>query len=295
CLVAADGGRAGTCGDGPACSPVMSPCAVGADCCSNVCMGGMCAPSSAMCRPAGEACGGNGDCCGQLCTGGRCALLEGCRVEGEICASSADCCSALCVLDAQSVGHCSALPMCNENDHKMCTRQVGEICGGNDDCCSDECVMLSGGLKRCAPSGGCRTQCELCSSDADCCSGSCMGQDEGFGVCQPAPMCGADGEQCGGNPDCCSDETCVTLPPPAGAHRCQAPFGDAACRPEGAPCAMPTECCGGYCLPGMTGTFSCTSTCAADGDACTADGDCCASGSTCQVISGALLCAPLVP
>ena len=281
------------CSDTPTCAVAGAACTVGADCCEDVCMAVHCGSMPPpMCKPAGEACAGNPECCGQVCSGGHCALLEGCRVQGEICGSSTDCCTAVCQIDAQSVGHCTPLPMCNENDHKGCTQQVGDICGGNPDCCSRECSMLADGVKRCVPAGGCRSQCELCSSNADCCSGVCNGPDGSMGVCQPAPTCGADGEMCGGNPDCCAGETCVKLPPPSMANRCEVPV-DGACRSEGSTCAVPSECCSALCLASSTG-LSCASMCVADGNACTSDGDCCTTGSACMVVDGVLTCEPVL-
>jgi hypothetical protein len=90
--------------------------------------------------------------------------------------------------------------------------------------------MQAGGLARCAPHGGCRSECELCGSNDDCCSGSCSAQETGQGLCQPsACACGADGETCGADPDCCTGSSCVGGAGPMASRRC-APEGEVSCR-----------------------------------------------------------------
>jgi hypothetical protein len=77
-------------------------------------------------------------------------------------------------------------------------------------------------------------------------------------------------------------------------RRCE-PVVDAGCRASGVSCAVTSDCCGGYCVPGATGSLACATSCVADGEACTGNGDCCDMTASCEVVYGVRLCEPAGP
>jgi hypothetical protein len=145
-------------------------------------------------------------------------------------------------------------------------------------------------VKRCAPTGGCRPECDLCTSGAECCSGTCGVDAMGVSRCQPS-SCGAIGEICDKDPDCCPGSRCAPEPEHAGPKRCQPPAG-APCVGENA-CAISTECCAGRCVPSESGRL-CAPACLPVGAACSARADCCGPTVDCLAVGGARTCAPLV-
>lgn len=298
-----------SCASGPLCAPVDGACVVSNDCCSGSCAAGTCAsPAGAACKAAGEFCAANGDCCGESCATAsdgrtRCALLEGCRPSGEVCTSASDCCTGQCARGAgEDAGRCSPLVTCTANDGQACTAQVGEVCVGNAECCSRLCKPTAEGVKRCAASGGCGGQCETCSESTDCCSGSCAKDANGILRCAAAGGCGAPGERCTGPAQCCAPskpagappppkgDGCTADPPGSEVRKCAAP-APAHCGKDGTACAIASDCCGSFCVPGKKGGLTCASACLPDGASCSTRNDCCGASSDCLRLAGTLVCA----
>ena len=99
-----------------------------------------------------------------------------------------------------------------------------------------------------------------------------------------------------GNGDRCPPATCVPDPPPSGAKRCRAPAGDGACHPDGAPCALGAECCGGRCDPSPTDAgLLCGSSCVAAGARARRARTAAPHAPLCLSVHGALVCAPGTP
>jgi hypothetical protein len=193
------------------------------------------------------------------------------------------------------VKRCTALAQCTMGDKRTCVRQVGDVCKDANQCCSRVCLTTGDGTKRCAPSGGCRAECETCAVGADCCSGACGPGTDGVTRCQPATACGKPGEICDKDPDCCSAggvSKCLPDPMPDGPKRCHRP-GTPACVANGASCALTSECCAGRCVPGPGGTLSCSQACLPFGAACASRADCCGLDVDCMHLGGGLVCAPL--
>jgi hypothetical protein len=102
----ADGGADGGVDGGAGCKANASPCASGAECCSNVCTSGRCAPP-AVCQPQSAACTSAADCCaGLFCsvpagqTSGTCQPGSTCGSAGQQCSVGTDggvsaCCPGL--------------------------------------------------------------------------------------------------------------------------------------------------------------------------------------------------------
>jgi hypothetical protein len=283
------------------CASIGELCQTDADCCSHDCAGGSCQGQSLGCLPAGESCAENDDCCGRLCldTGDgavRCALRTACRVEGEVCGADSDCCSGACGEIEPGFGFCIPLAACTSGDGKSCSRQVGELCKGDGDCCSRVCLGPPELGKRCAPSGGCRAQCELCTADGECCSGSCLPDASGVLRCAAADGCLKEAEICETDGDCCVTKgkaRCSDDPGgPTGARRCHGQDPPAPCLGGEAACALGSACCSELCLP-AGGGYACELECMPDGKACTIRADCCGLFSDCVAIDGMRVCAPI--
>jgi hypothetical protein len=73
-----------------------------------------------------------------------------------------------------------------------------------------------------------------------------------------------------------------------GALRCLGAIG-ATCLAGGAACAVPEQCCSGFCLPDGAGGLACRPACAPAGAPCVASGDCCERA--CVGPSGRAVCA----
>jgi hypothetical protein len=227
------------------------------------------------------------------CGGGPgCGVADACRVEGDACASAADCCSGSCTSDDQGTPRCHALDACSTSSGATCTLQAGEICSTDEACCSGACAS-AGTDKRCAYLGGCHLECELCSSDAECCSHHCADDGTGARRCRAAPglACRPDGEQCIDGADCCPGSSCGKSEPPLEPRRCHRP---SLALPDGATCALPSDCQGDVCAPNDEGTLVCASTCRAEGQPCSARADCCQMLThECLPVGGAPTCVDL--
>jgi hypothetical protein len=107
--------------------------------------------------------------------------------------------------------------------------------------------------------------------------------------------CRAIGDLCGKSTDCCLGGTDSCRADSNGTLRCLGPSAGATCLPEGLPCSVAAQCCGGRCLPETTGTLTltltCASTCAPFGAPCVALEDCCAG--VCLGPAGARVCTQL--
>ena len=118
------------------------------------------------------------------------------------------------------------------------------------------------------------------------------------GPMAPPPMtkgCRALGELCAKSPDCCAGGADSCRADANGTLRCLGPSAGSTCLPEGLPCSVAAQCCGGlWCLPDTTGALTCASTCAPTGAPCVALEDCCAGVSgDCLGPAGARVCTHL--
>jgi hypothetical protein len=202
-------------------------CSVNADCQSQLCTNGKCAPPA--CAPTcanGSACGMAGpfgDCSTQNCSLGVCtaALFSmSCSVDG-------DCATGACVANVCGTPTCS--PHCGQS--------AG--CGVNADCNSQVCAFGTCLPPACSPTCA---EGAACGANGDCTTRNCVN-----GVCAPpacSPHC-AQGSPCAQNGECgstvCTNNACV--PPPCSGH-CGPGVGCGA----NADCAS-RVCTGGVCLP----------------------------------------------
>jgi hypothetical protein len=97
------------------------------------------------------------------------------------------------------------------------------------------------------------------------------------------------GERCQKTTSCCGMAAVTCRPDAAGVSRCQG-AATAACEADGQGCAVPAQCCSGFCLPDTQGTLACRASCAPVGAPCAATSDCCAG--TCGGEPGKSVCLP---
>jgi hypothetical protein len=183
---------------------------------------------------------------------------------------------------APAVATCASLPGC---------RVAQELCKDDKECCSGACRGMppaeGHGPKRCADVGGCSSSGERCAVAANCCSGQCVVGPEGVARCK-GMGCRQPGERCGKSDECCGKAANACRADAAGALRCQGPA--AACVSDGHGCALPDQCCSGFCLPDATGALYCRAACAPVGAPCAGTGDCCAG--VCGGEPGRTVCIP---
>lgn len=186
-----------------------------------------------LCRPRGEPCSSGGNCCGLVCSTGYCAALNWCLPTFEPCETDIECCSGKCERDVSGFKRCLPIGGCRTSGPVLTTKgplnQFGEICRGNHDCCSSSCQTDTEGVARCKKRGDptssatnpvCLPEGELCETDQECCAAA----DGGAPRCDRPPA-----------------------PPGETAYPKRCLTGGTACRPNGAQCADPTQCCGGTC------------------------------------------------
>jgi hypothetical protein len=271
-------------------------CGNNAECCSNRCIDGAC-ETTGGCLPVGEDCGlgGSAGCCSLNCTLAeddrmRCSGIGACRSEGEVCSEPADCCTYQC-----ESGYCRVDPDCNtsglvcESDEDCCSGKcnndgsgfqtctplggctpTGDLCFTDDVCCSDAAHDGSGACEaanvigNCGQPLGCAPAGELCgplyqaccpclapADTATCPNASgaafCRQTTEGVARCF-SDNCVLGGGDCDADGDCCSGD--------CNGVSCEDGFE---CREDGAPCAMPDQCCCGKCEQDgfFTGEFVC--------------------------------------
>jgi hypothetical protein len=169
---------------------------------------------------------------------------------------------------------CVALPAC---------RVAHETCKDDKDCCSGACRA-----KRCADIGGCSSTGERCAVAANCCSGMCVVGPEGVARCK-GMGCRQPGERCAKNDECCGKGADACRADAEGVLRCQGPAA-AACGADGHGCALPDQCCSGFCQPDTAGALYCRGACAPVGAPCAGEDDCCAG--TCGGEPGRTVCLP---
>jgi len=166
--------------DDGTCQANGAPCATAADCCSTVCVGGVCQAQSC----AGNPCTTDAECCAGLsCANGVCGTPQ-CLAAGSNCAGSpVPCCNGL----ACSGGVCGA---------SSC-RSAGSACAVSGDCCSG--LGCFNGVCQTAVCSGPNLSCQ---PNSPCCSGlTCnfLG-----GPCMPGGACEVSGTPCLDNAQCCS-------------------------------------------------------------------------------------------
>jgi hypothetical protein len=216
-----------------------------------------------------------------------------------------DCCGFKCDRDPLGFKRCLAIGGCRTSGaietSKGELNQYGEICADNCDCCSKICEADAFGVKRCKKRGDprcdgnnqvCLPAGELCETECECCSG----------ICLPATPPDAAGQ---------FPKRCLNAPlgPDAGGGG-----SGGGCRPNGAECAAPSECCTGLCLPapgecafrcsgggGTGGTGGASGTggtggapCVPISGACTSDADCCNEARCLPDGKGGLFCGRIV-
>jgi len=221
----------------PFCLAFGQQCAMGADCCSELCdpNTGTCVASINKCTPSGGNCQTSTECCSLVCTAGRCSA-SACIADNQACVDSASCCGGNC-----SAGRCQPL--------STACHTAGNPCTANSQCCSSLCQagVCKLGASFCIQTG------DVCSDSGTCCSGDCQKGSGTLGTCAAPPSgatnCsdGVDGTVCGDCNGCCS-RLCAPYAP-TGVRVCQPASG---CRVNGDLCRRDSDCCGaaGTGLPG---------------------------------------------
>jgi len=128
---------------------------------------------------------------------------------------------------------------------------VGTMCSNDGECCAPRVCRFGRCEAPCAP------RMSGCQSDRDCCAPNACRN----GSCQPAPLCVPRGGACTPNElsnECCNPYLCI-------GGRCDE------CRPLGAMCTLPGECCSGVCANGRCAGPPCRPT----SGSCTSPEDCC--------------------
>lgn len=278
-----DGGTDLRCARSSTCAARGEICAMNSDCCSGVCLNGLC-PTQAQLgqkRFVGEPCSADADCASYACAsvdpGGPkvCQFLGGCRPAEEVCTEDWQCCGYLelsanrdmCGTAQPVPGVCAAVPGVpglSRCQLQPTDKEVGEICesDGNPvhNCCggADACKPTITGVSRClygggfTPDGGCTTNGEECSIADQCCSKICApGTLSDGGVGLLCSGCVATNGACTTSNDCC-DKSCL-------GGVCQPPTTDAGpvCQPLGSTCAFNTDCCSLSCSVNDGGAGTC--------------------------------------
>jgi hypothetical protein len=162
---------------------------------------------------------------------GVCLALTDDLPDGSRCVSDQDCASGAC---AGSGADTICAPVCAEIDE-----------------CEDGTRCTLDGLRYvCVEPTADKENGEECADARECRSGTCVGlPSSGDLIC--AANCTDDGNECG------DDEVCARLE--LGAHACIPAL------PDGAECAVDTECSGGFCVADIDGTKKCARACDASG------------------------------
>ncbi len=295
----------------PVCASDYGPCTHDSECCSGSCYDHVeCAPAAyaSFCQPLGQACGKNSECCSMVCLEGVCAQGSFCGQYGDVCVKATDCCGGVCdwTHSAGAFGRCLAL-----NTQSVCGAQFegiacgvsfdgGALCGGG--CCSHACAPW-GPLQNpiCQPPSGCRPVGDLCNEDSDCCGGGGIQvcnrlstPDAGPGVCSNPTGCKPNGDVCNLTGSCNATAKCCAgsisdacRQDNAGVPRCSHSIDGGSCVPASASCSSSADCCDGPCVP-ADGGFACwASACVSAPGPCTRDADCCV-GAMCYIAGGEL-------
>ncbi len=138
---------------GSDCIPLGDPCdpAGGAPCCSGECLatgaGFACRAPDPTCAPNGAGCDTAADCCSGLCVNGVCGATT-CQGEGDACTTDGDCCVGLtCIIPAGSLsGTCTTGGGC---------ALVGQACSTANPCCPGSTCVISGTFTLCDDSAPC--------------------------------------------------------------------------------------------------------------------------------------------
>jgi hypothetical protein len=152
-----------------------APCAGDLDCCTSLCIDGLCRNVAAL--DLASSCNGHGDC-----------VVSGCS-----CTATADCCAGLVCFSPAGSLHGTCVPPPPPPD-MACTEGVpsGGQCTGTWDCCGPGviCIVPLGSISgtctdcTCAACGGaCITLEHCCTTDSDCCTGMCGLLSDGSRVC----------------------------------------------------------------------------------------------------------------
>jgi FG-GAP repeat len=252
-------------------------CSANADCQSQLCTNGKCAPPA--CAPTcanGSACGMSGpfgDCGTQNCSVGVCteafALMS--------CSLDSNCATGACV------GNVCGAPACAPH----CAQAAG--CGVNADCNSQVCAFGACLPPACSPTCA---EGAACGANGDCQTRNCVN-----GICA-APVCSphcAQGSPCAQSGECgstvCTNNACV--PPPCSGHCspgvgcganadcesrvctggiCQPPACSGHCN-QGAFCGANADCGSAVCTNGLCAPPACSGHCAPNA-ACGVNADC---------------------
>jgi hypothetical protein len=253
--------------------------------------------SGTLCAAPGVACAQSAECCSNLCLGGVCVPSIGaCASSAAPCAVATDCCTGACVNGSCSAAQCVSLgDPCPTSGNSCCT----------DTCVNGTCAPIGGGSADGGVGGGCTTAGNTCASGAQCCSGLCSNGtcNIASSYCtQTGDICFHAADCCGGvcnspnasavsptNPGTCG------VPPSVGGVNCSGVDGTL-CDPTQVGCAA--GCCSHLCAPfGPTGITICQQAqgCHVEGDLCLKNADCCGGESPDSGILGAGLVVCTIP
>ncbi|MBI5545339.1 MAG: hypothetical protein HY901_15735 [Deltaproteobacteria bacterium] len=147
-----DGGTVGPGYDaGPTCAANSAACTLDGQCCSGLCLAGVCA----SCKANGAGCTAPGECCSGLCTNGTCDPGATCVSQGGACSGTSECCPGFaCDVPAGAAnGTCQPGASCPTTGQNCSTTQAccqglacfnaatGDPCASGDPRCTCHIVI----------------------------------------------------------------------------------------------------------------------------------------------------------
>ena len=134
------------------CVPQGGSCANGGTCCAGTsCLAGTCRPpidAGVSCVGVEAACTFSAECCSNICVNGACAPPTVCQGQGASCTNSADCCSgtACTIPPGATFGTC---------EPSMCAG-LGQTCAlGSTSCCGGVSCIDTTTFALCGTTGSC--------------------------------------------------------------------------------------------------------------------------------------------
>ena len=304
---------AGTCGDGctksicadQSCKQAANTvCVADGDCCSNVCVEGVCLGG---CVAESGVCDSSTDCCGSspctpsggdqfCCASGKACGTTCCSADATVCSPSGTCVQCLTATDCPTPEDPCQIAVCSsDNTCSTVTATNDTPCGDKRICCGGNCLSST----RESTCGSCENQCRgdasFCSEDGICVG--CLEDSHCPGnrpICTPAGACVEcyNNDHCPGDdrPYCSERQTCGQCGTVEHCPQSTTFCRPMACSPEGwcgeVPVRDNTVCNfsgieDGFCCNGRCGYALDPNNCLGCGITC-ADGEFCVAGTGCS-------------